>query len=325
MWRDALLGYLPALASVPLLAAWFLSRPKATGGGSLALGLSPFDIIRSLVSINLRDPTPLLVLTLQFAWVLSLLALGRWALELFRALWRRRPPKALALQYLDALFFAVLFVETRIRTFTNLRYYLPIYPLLLLCGYAALRGARPAMRSLAVGALAGFFLLSSLRTVDPLSRALVPTFAFGDHDLLALGLLDSCCGLGRDQLAYNLEHAEFHYLQEQIYADVQPGLTRGLAAAHNADWFFMGRLEPRTFRRTLGGDATGQMQGRLLRTAEVAQGQRPARLFYLRLPNFARDNARDEATLLKWYDRIGEKMYQRHGYGIEVAEYRLRR
>jgi hypothetical protein len=287
------------------------------------MGLTPRAVLATFFSIKLRDAAAISALLLQFTWVLVLFVVCRWLYQLARVLLRRPPVAPVSLRYLDLLLVAVLFIETRIRSFINLRYYLPLYPLLLLCAYGTLRLARPAVRWFALAALAAIFLLSSFRTVDPLSKKLVPTFAFGDHDILALGVLDWCCGLGRDQLAYNLEHAEFHYLQNEIYRDVQPGPLRGLAAAHNADWYFSGPLAPRTSQRTL--DAAGAMLGGLLRTADVARGIRPLFLFYLRLPNFSpRETAQDEARLLQWYAPVGGKTYSRHGYSIDVTEYRLR-
>ena len=319
----ALLRYAPTLAGPVAFALWLALRPAQPGlhGGPLWGGQSLGDILRVLLSVDLGHPVFRAqlagVFVLQFAWVLALAAAWRWGGKLW-GLFRRVPSgEAPDLVFLDLLFFATLFALTRFRTFLNVRYFLPLYPLLLLCAAAALRRLPTWRRDALVVALSCAFLLSNFRTVDPVSRGLWGTFRFGEHALLRMtSLTGECCGEGRDQLVYNLEHTQLHRLQDLAYAALRPGPGRELAANVRAEWFLTGPLEPLTFARTL---APGLPERQVLTLEQVQRGLQPRTLLFLRYPNFA-DNAAQEALLGRWYAPGEVRRFARGGYALEVVE-----
>src|SRR5215218_5841655 len=112
---------------------------------------------------------------------------------------------------------AYVWLLSRFVTFSNARYYLPIFPLVLLVAYASAVRLRipPAARAGGAAALATLLAVSAVRTVDPVSRGLWGTWQMGERSLLSVtSLTGECCGHGRDQLAYNLEFTALATLQD---------------------------------------------------------------------------------------------------------------
>ncbi|TMA29599.1 MAG: glycosyltransferase family 39 protein [Deltaproteobacteria bacterium] len=263
------------------------------------------------------------IFVLQFAWVLTLLALFRWVRMAARAAFAIGPPETPALLFCDLLLLLATLLLTRYQTFLNLRYYLALVPLLLVCGLAGLRqvsGAR-LPRLAVLGALALLFAVSSLRTVDPLSKAAMGTIRFGDHEMLDMTrLTGECCGHGRDQIAYNLEHLHLHDLEDMFLADMHAHGTRALAAAGGADHHTVGRVSALTLRRML--TAEDSLLPQVWTADGLLEGPRPQRLAFLRY--FFIDSGTDEARLRAWYRQLGERTYDVGGYTLTVADYALR-
>lgn len=319
----AVLRYAPTLAGPAAFGAWLALRPARPGSphGQLWGGHSLGDLVRLLFSLDLQHPVFRAqlagIFVLQFAWLLTLPAAWRWGRKLWGLVRRTPSGEAPGLVFLDALFFVTLFALTRFRTFLNVRYVLPLYPLLLLCAAAALRDLPARSRSALLVAVSCLFLVSNHRTVDPVSRGLWGTFAFGEHALLRMtSLTGECCGEGRDQLVYNLEHTQLHRLQDLAYRALELGRDREPAAHPLADWYLTGPVDPATRGRTLARGAPVQ---HTLTPQEIARGRRPLRLFYLRYPNFG-DNASQEAALAPWYVAGAVRRFERSGYALEVVE-----
>lgn len=325
--RDKLRGLRPyLLALLPLLffGVWLLST-RQPGQEVFWGNRSTLSLIEMFTSVSLLEERFLGhlsgIFVLQFFWVVSAAALVRWLRKLGRAAFDLPGKDSTALVYLDALFFVALLLLTRYRAYLNLRYYLALFPLLLLCGYAAISALRRAVRLALVGVVGVLFLASAYRTIDPIARRIVGTFAFGNHPMLAMTRLgDSCCGYGRDQIAYNLEHAQFHYLMNEIFAFARPGPGRALLAVEDTDWHLVGLLDPVTFQRTLERRLTLRVP--LWPVAALRPGPRPPEAYFIRFPNLPQGNA--EAELARWYDRTGERRFERQGYFIDVSVWRLR-
>ena len=246
------------------------------------------------------------IFVLQFAWALTALALVRWIRMAARALFSLPPRQPPLLFFFDALLFGSTLLLTRYQTFLNLRYYLALVPLLAICGYAGLRelAAGAAPRAIALGVLAALFFASCLRTIDPISRAAMGTFPFGEHPLLDMTRkTGECCGHGRDQLGYNLEHLHLGPLLDLFLED--EGGRRAIAAPTAAGHH--------TFDRT---------PLRVLTPEEIEAGTRPPELAWVRV-FFAFDEP-DEARIRRFYELTGEKTYDLGGYRLTVAGYRLR-
>lgn len=315
-WRARLGAVLarPVLAAPFLaVAGYLLTKPR---GGTLWGGQTLASVAAQLLVPRLdlfQRLGALWIFAGGFQWLL----LAAMAAAAGRALLRLRArPVPRAGAFIGALLVAVGYVLTRHTTFVNPRYFVAAAPLLVAAGYLAVV-ALPWRRGLAVGFLAvvvGAFAWSSVRTIDPLLRAIYGTFPFGEHALLdTTSVTGECCGMGRDQLAYNLEFTLFHPLQNAVYSDLPRASESVLVAHPSADWFFAGPLDADARRTLQPGEPL------VLHTADdvLRLDPLPSRLYFLRLPNFR--NGRSLQALSAAYDVAAERRtYAVDGYRLEV-------
>lgn len=314
----------------PLLFVLFLVfNPRRRTGDVALWGTSPKDLFATFTTFKLTDRVFLAQLAgiflLQFLWVPTVFAFARWLKLLARAIFALpwREPRQLV--FLDALMLLTTLLLTRYRTFLNLRYYLAIAPLLLLSAMAGLRSILPAVRDrvAAMAVLLALFAVSTFRTVDPVAKGLFGTFAFGSHPMLNMtSITGECCGYGRDQIVYNLEHTYLHRLQDLAYAQIQPGPGQEIALPEAAHWWLVGSLDPVTHLRTLSPVGTVKPHAWVVPELSHAR-KRPDQLYFLRMPNVPLDE--DEEVLQTWYDPVGAHTYQVSGYTLEVVLYQLKK
>src|SRR5699024_6013557 len=101
-------------------------------------------------------------------------------------------------------------------------------------------------------AYAGALVVSDVRTVDPVSRAVYGTFAIGDHRLLRMtSITNECCGAGQDQLAYSAEFTVMHDLIDGALENTRGTDSLRIVVPDSLDWMIVGPLDARTHRRTL--------------------------------------------------------------------------
>jgi hypothetical protein len=328
-WRESV-GKRILFAPAILYAAVFgvmLARSDAGvwGGKAVSSGaLSRFLFFNPAKLVF--GPFGPLIWVLSFSWILTAslltlplaLVISSRARNALRAI---APPKPM-LQFLVLLFAGAVFALTRYETFANVRYLLPIAPLLILISVVFLEVTVPwaAMRRAALGMAFLLLLASNFRTLDPFSRVVWGTFPFGRHRLLRMtSWSDECCGYGRDQLVYNLEYLKFHELQNAMFRDIRPGRRTIFVADNQADWFLGGRVTP-----------DGERSLRLSNTIRVhyadpdsleSRRPPPATVYFVAFPNF--DNAKDLQKLRRNYSVASVKSYERSGYSIPV--YTMRR
>ena len=225
--------------------------------------------------------------------------------------------------FIVLLLAGVATVLTLPRTFVNVRYHLPIYPLVLLLFLQALLSAtstRPVRICILGGTLAAF-ILATVRSADPLSAAAYQVFPFGSHRMYSMTLINQeCCGLGRDQLVYNLEFTEFHYLLNQVLADVLTSHARVLAMHPLGNWHLLEAVDRASLRRAL--PSAGTFEPTVTTFDEVLHApERPERVFYIELP--AMD---DRPELDRWstlYRVAAPRIYSRGGFKLRVRELAL--
>jgi hypothetical protein len=216
------------------------------------------------------------------------------------------------------LFLAMLYALTRFPTFTNLRYVLPIFPFLLLTFALAWRIIAPQrkLRLAGVAVMCILFVISARRTVDPVSEVVFGTFDFGRHRLLNITLAaGECCGHGRDQLAYNLEYTRFASIQDEIYGALRPSRKTPIVTEDEADWYLQGRVDDRTFRRTLDGDHSFRPRYLPL-TALLEMRPGPERIFFVAYPNIP--TSPNRVRLMRDYSRDEALSFGEGGYEIPV-------
>jgi hypothetical protein len=318
-------GYLAMRASTPSHALLW-SNQDAVG---LVGSLLRLDLDRLLLA-NL-----LLVFVLQFQWMLSILPVAwvvfcrPWKPAATSAASDARPGTDPALRldvaFIAFVFLGALFVLTRFRTFVNVRYFLPLFPLLLLLASASLRELLPRLPGVRRGFLAilsTLLLASVFVTADPVSRAIFGTFSFGCHQLLDMtSVTEEYAGYGRDQLVYNLEFMQLGRLQDSFLQDVRPDTGTTIVTHRDANWFSLGPLERGTYRRTAcTSDVVNPTYLRVM--ALIADSKAPSELWYLELPNHP-DNQLELQILRTRYLEVEQRVYQHQGYELRATRFVL--
>jgi hypothetical protein len=272
-----------------------------------------------------------MIFVLNFAWIPSLAV----AADLVRGVRARLGHQARAAAGLDGGIVALLAIVTtsvayfltRFATFTNPRYVLAAVTMLTAMFVIALvrLGLLPAVRR---GLLAGYTLLlvvSSVRTIDPVSRLVFGTFPVGSHEMLSMSsITKECCGpFGRDQLAYNLEFTVFDDLLSAALAAAggdPDSLT--IVLPDEGDWYVVERFDRVSRKRTLDERNSRDPWVMMAVAAVSGELESPARAWYFALPN--QDFADGLRTLETLYDIGPERRVERHGYAMSIYPLVLR-
>ena len=190
------------------------------------------------------------------------------------------------IRYVGLLTALLIYALTSFRTWTNLRYFALVYPLLVLLAFAALLrlGAGARTRITGVVALTMLFTLAAYRSDDPISKAVYGTFSIGDRSMYRMTPRADRSGPGRDALVYNLEFTGFHHVQNALYRQIRPTDSTAIATSRAVNWNLWSPLDPRTLRRTLTRDS-----GFVPRYADeielAANPDRPPDLWFLEFSN----------------------------------------
>jgi hypothetical protein len=240
------------------------------------------------------------------------------------------PWKNLVIQgsFSNSLLMLVLssYLLTRYQTYVNIRYLLGIFPFIILCAFQAIQSLSLTLsRRLAIS---GIFLLSQLiattNSIDPISRMIFGTFDFGEHRMYTLNrLTHECCGLGRDQLVYNLEFTKIDELQAIAYADMKPSpntviLVNPLTTYEYTGNLTTGPLCKNSYRRSLGGPESFNPNYRFVSDI-LSLAVKPYEVFYVAFPNFP--PYEDLGTLRRVYQQFRQKTYQSNGYALKVFQF----
>lgn len=295
------------------------------GGGGVII------LLGTLLRGGLLDPATRSSLALMFVvgflWVPTLWILADLVVGAVRHV-RNQPPRALpgadrpALDFIVVVLLADVWLLSRYVTFSNARYYLPVFPLALLAAYAALARLRvgPPARSALIAATTVLLAISAVRTVDPVSRAIWGTFRVGDHSLLSItSLRNECCGHGRDQLAYNLEFTHFASLQDALYERLEPTDSTVLVFPPDGDWYTVEWVHRVKHRRTMSAEHS--VRPRVV-MAPDAYDLKAARAWYVDMP-YIKDTV-FRVLLGRRFDVSEPCRIERGGYAITVREMRLR-
>ena len=335
----AILGEWPLAIPVVVLFAYLVyysllaGAAHADGGKTVVWtgGGSRRDLVFALMRGSIFDPATRSSLALMFvvgflwvpsAWIVLDLAIG--AVRHARNLPARPLPGVdrSKLVFVLVVLLADVWLLSRFVTFSNARYYLPVFPLGLLAAYASLVRLRvPALgRGAVLAAVMLLLTISAVRTVDPVSRTIWGTFPVGNRSLLSItSLRHECCGHGRDQLAYNLEFTEFASLQDVLYERLRASDSTVLVLPENGDWFTVGTLDSGTHRRTMRSH--GIVQPKVL-MAPDSYNLMAARAWYVELP-FIKDTT--YLPLIARRFDVGQPCRVMHGaYALAVREMRLR-
>ena len=331
-------GLFAAYAAYRVLSP-LLARPAAAagrpGGANVVWGT---DSGRVLADMFLRlDGDPFersalaLIFVVGFLWIPTVIVAVDALLGAVR-LGRRQAARVMPGASPDVVAFvlattaALTWLLTRYETFSNARYYLPLYPLLLVAACCALvrLGAPRWLREVVLAAMALLLAASATRTIDPVSRRLWGTFRFGDHELLHVtSITGECCGYGRDQLAYNLQFTGVAEVQDALYRRIRPSDSTVFVMHDRANLYTVGPLDPRTHRRTLR--RVGVVEPSVALATLISKG--PVRIsngwtaWYVAFPNM--DNGAPLEAIRRRFD-VGAPVWGTTRTGYAMAAYPLR-
>jgi hypothetical protein len=268
-----------------------------------------------------------LILVLNFGWIVS----GTIALDAFVGAARTghreasRPVPGADREVAGFLLLVTCvagYALTRFTTFGHTRYFLVVFAMLLIPFVASLLrlGASANTRRVVLGAYALALLTSGIRTVDPISRRLYGTFAFGSHDMLRMTrVTGECCGFGQDQLAYSVEFTNLQPLTDMALDAIGAGRSRAtLLVPDSTSWLF---LDPKASGQLrFGYERNGAVTPIVIEHRQAVDGsRRPESAYYLAIPYG--DDARARRELGRFYEFRDERRFERDGYAMLL--YRL--
>ncbi len=261
---------------------------------------------------------------LNFQWLLTALvvaALAHWVLTAANRVRGSLPMRRVF--FFVLLFLFTVYVVTRVRNWNNARYVLSASAMLIFCAViAARRLFSPRTGAIVLGVIAGFFLASNLRTIDPLSRKMYGTLNFGEHSMLRRNSLYGG-GFLRDTFVYNLEFTQLHYLTQDIFHDLQITPNIPLLVSRFAVFGLPG-IDKET--HTLTWNPKKMMGLHYYATGVIPEDHykyfADARLgYYIEYPNL--DNKSSLELAYKSYRFLWVRTYRRDGYAIRVHAFEV--
>jgi hypothetical protein len=165
---------------------------------------------------------------------------------------RGSDPQKLA--YLGVLTVVLTYLLTAFRTWSNLRYFALLYPLLVMLTFAAIvrLGAGARVRYAALTAITALFVFATYRSEDPVSKAVYGTFSTGAHDMYRMAsITKEYDGPGRDEIVYNLQFTGYHHVQNALFRQLQPTDSTVFATSRVERWNIWSQLDLFTRQRTM--------------------------------------------------------------------------
>jgi len=226
------------------------------------------NIIHSFLSIDLFDKHFLTVATytfiMNFNWILTFLIASFFLVKIMsfvlncKILPNQEKTNNSAMIFISLLFIIIFHIFSSFKTVSNPRYFLPLYPLLIIIFYYSLSWFRNKnLKTILLLGMLALFLTSNFRTIDPLSKLIFGTFKFGKHDMLiTTSITQELPTYGRDQLVYNLEYTNIIYLLDSIFKDVFTNNHRITTEEYflkysSLRWYtLLNPLDKTSFRRT---------------------------------------------------------------------------
>jgi hypothetical protein len=269
-----------------------------------------------------------MMFVLSFAWITAAVLVAHAVVAVVRTVRRAaaRPlpgAKRRVVRFLIVLGIAAMYALSRFSSWGNARYLLPVFAITPLMLYTALLrfGIPRSLRRGALGLLAGLLLISAVRSIDPLSRAVYGTFAVGDRDMLRMtGVSHECCGAGRDQLVYNLQFT----LLGELTSDATQALLNDSSVVFLPSltrWETVGPVDASTRRRTLRRDHVITPPVFTPDTLRFLASP-PANAMFIALPNG--DPRAGLRALSEWYEIGPVHRLRRGSYWLDAYKLTLR-
>jgi hypothetical protein len=199
------------------------------------------------------------IFVVGFMWVVSAIIAADLAwggVRMSRRLPKREVPGADAnrLAYFTTLAVVLTYLLTSFRTWSNLRYFALLYPLLVILAFTSMLrlGMQWKARTLALVAIAALFAVSVYRSWDPVARAVYGTFPIGEGEMYRMSSITrEYAGPGRDEIVYNLQFTGYHHVQNALFRALKPTDSTAFATSRIARWNIWSQLDAATRERTL--------------------------------------------------------------------------
>lgn len=326
-WKDKKkFIYIVTVLSIPivLFVVYMYMTPKTQIGDSWLDGILKmlkFYIVDPVIAAQLVS-----LLVLNFNWILTGIIIA--GLLLLGMNYLRGGGRIEAgLGFYDRIYFYLLFILfiyflTRIPMWNNPRYMLPVYPVLaiLFADAVSVLFKRQSVVTCIVAAVLVLLCISSFRTIDPVSKRIMGTFMFGSHEILRMtSLKDDSGSYGRDQLVYNFEFTEIHYLTEKIYQTV--GTDKLFVAAPYSTWTnaFIS-INKETGKRMMYGE--GLVNARWAFSDSLIKKRHfPEEIYFISYPHMGKSNAEQQTQLSYIYDTKEVITIEDDGYSLDVFNY----
>jgi len=288
----------------------------------LSFNLFDMQFISSLVNIFIFNFNWLLTL---FLVLLILLQVGKWVINFDTGQCDRR---AFHFQFLWILFWVNLYLVTRYPNGANIRYFLPVYPLLIILYFRSLETVLPNKyaRMTVLVITTGFVLAANVTSRDPLTARIFGTFQFGKsrmYKTVSLFYLPKTV-YTIDGIVYNLQFLNLHYLMNVASAKLRTGAETAMffAARPSAT---AGYINTQSFKRSLPNKSSFKaLTYDLERTSSVAKlgSDLPMNLHFFELPNY--DNDKIIEKLTEYYKPVAEDIAQWGRYSMSIKHLQLR-
>lgn len=325
-WKDKKrFLYVTAVLSIPIIlfVLYMLITPETQVGSSWLdgiIGMLKFYLVDPVIAAQLVS-----LLVLNFNWILTgIIAAGLIILGINYSKGRRSER---GLGFYDRIYFYLLFILfvyflTRIPMWNNPRYMLPVFPVLVILFADAVSVVfkRQAVVSCVLAVVLALLCVSSFRTIDPVSKKIMGTFEFGSHEMLGMASFENAPGYyGRDQLVYNFEFTEIHFLTEKIYETV--GTDKLFVAAPHSTWAnALSSINKETGKRMMYGDELVNTRW-TFSDALIKRRLFPEEIYYIAYPNFEKANEEQQSQLSYVYDTKEIITVEDDGYSLDVFHY----
>lgn len=301
---------------------WFRTRYL----GDLYTVVFNFDPFHRTMQAFLFD-----IFVLNFNWLMTAVIAAFLIWQLYLLLRRQVISRPQGVDPRLALFFFILFLGTlyaltRVRPMNNLRLLLPIFPLLIIIYYYALLSlvSTTLFRKLILSCTLLMLVASNFRTIDPLSKSVTGTFAFGEHHCLRRGSMLDHDAHERDTFVYNLEHQRLHDLQNKVLTYLGASEDTLVFASQRSGYQNPGFIDRRTHRRTISREKRQAFRLVYIDRPEDLQrimgdGSLPRVFYFLKFPNHPRDRLLRE--LKKHYSPSELHIFNDDGYKIKLYRF----
>ena len=165
------------------------------------------------------------------------------------------------------------------------------------------------------------FIPSLYRTLDPVSMKLFGTFDFGKHKMIKMTSLtnEEDSGFGRDQLVYNLQFMQFHYMQDYVYERMRPGPSTVMICKFGFNCFGS-PLRRDNYKKTVSEDAKIIFWPKYDSVEMFLDKDKDAKeVYYFEFPNM--HNKYEMDILAGYFKKREEQVYEHGGYVLKVTRF----